>query len=218
MLSIFHDPMPAQALRTITCALPFHLDDTDQVNALFLRWHKHGAAPDKRLIDLWAYGYIVRYFLIKFASSSHHVSLAIDQLVAGVFADVQDHYDRVRCPERFAAWVATICKHAFVNHLRARRSTVSIDAERLVLTVEDTPPQRPHDTAVIYQAVCSAIDALPPYLGEVARLRLLENQSYAAISEATGHAPATLRSYVNKALTQLRANPSLRTLVEELRD
>ena len=210
--------MPAQTLRTITRALPFHLDDTDEVNALFQRWHTHGAASDKRLIDLWAYGYIVRYFLIKFAASSPHASLALDQLISGVFIDVHRHYDRVRRPERFAAWVATICKHAFVNHLRARRSTVSLDAEHLVLTVESPPPQRPHDTAVIYQTVRSAIDALPPYLRDVARLRLLDNQSYEAISAATGHTPATLRSYINKALTQLRANPSLRTLVEELRD
>jgi DNA-directed RNA polymerase specialized sigma24 family protein len=75
-----------------------------------------------------------------------------------------------------------------------------------------------HDALIIHQTVCAAIDTLPDFLSEVARMRLLENQSYQAISEATGKPLATLRTYVNRALGQLRENPALQALLEEMCD
>lgn len=212
--------MPFTTIQPIVAALPFHLDDAQQVNATFCRWHAHRRTTDKRLIDLWVYGYTYRYFLIKLAPSGRSTSAAFDQVVADAFSDVQAHLEDVRQPNRFTGWVGTICHHAFVNYLRTRRSTVTLeDGHPVLSTSTDAALSMPsHDAAIVYQSVATAIDALPPFLSEVTRLRLLEQRSYKAISRATGKPEANLRVYYQRALERLRQDPSLRTLLRELRD
>jgi RNA polymerase sigma factor (sigma-70 family) len=212
--------MMMHSFHMVADELPFHLDDTPQVNAAFVRWHRQQSEIDKRIIDLWTYCYIYRYFMIKFASSVREAPPCFDRLIAGAFADVQEHIHSVRRPERYTAWVGTLCKNTFINHLRTKRSTLSLDADSTTLLVESPPPRMigTHDALIIHQTVCAAIDTLPDFLSEVARMRLLENQSYQAISEATGKPLATLRTYVNRALGQLRENPALQALLEEMCD
>ncbi|HMB92629.1 MAG TPA: sigma-70 family RNA polymerase sigma factor [Rhodothermales bacterium] len=208
------------AFHTVADQLPFHIDDTPQVNAAFLRWHQHQTPGDKRIVDLWTYCYIYRYFTMKFAPSDQDTPLCFDRLIAGAFADVQEHIHSIRRPERYTAWVGTLCKNTFINHLRTRRSTLSLDADTATLLVEPPPPAvtGTYDAVLIQQTVCTAIDALPPFLSTVARMRLLENRSYEAISEATGKPLPTLRTYVNRALKQLRKNPALQELLAEICD
>ena len=66
--------------------------------------------------------------------------------------------------------------------------------------------------------IAAAIEALPAFLRDVTRLRLLEHHSYERISTVTGKTPATLRAYLNKALGLLRRNETLCTLLQEMRD
>ena len=74
------------------------------------------------------------------------------------------------------------------------------------------PPALRDDTLIC------AIDALPAFLRDVARMRLLDNCSYSAIQEATGKPLPTLRTYVNRALERLRGDATLRALLVEMRD
>lgn len=210
--------MTYSAIQPIVDHLPFHLDDTPQINALFTRWHRQPTEADRCLIDLWTYSYIYRYFHIKCAKSGGSTSASFDRLVTNAYADVQDHLHDVRQPDRFKSWVGTVCRHAFINHLRTRRSTVALDDGHPVLRVDPTPPASPYDSAVVYQTICNAVEALPPFLREVAHLRLLEQRSYEAISEITGKPMPTLRVYLNRAISYLRRNPTLCALVEEMRD
>ncbi len=210
--------MTIKSLRTVTDQLPFHLDDTAQVNGAFTRWRRHQRAADQRLVDLWTYCYIYRYFLVKVAASNRRTPLCFDQLVASAFADVQEHLPSIRQPDCYTGWVGTICKHTFVNYLRTRRGTVSLDQDETVALVEEPAATQAHDAAVVHHSICAAIAALPAFLRDITRMRLLEKCSYQTISTKTGKPLATLRTYVNRALSQLRRNERLRTLLEELRD
>lgn len=209
--------MTLTSLHQVAEALPFHLDDTAEANRVFQRWHRHHHPADKRLVDLWTYCYIYRYFLIKLASLRRPAPLCLDPLVAGAFADVQQHLEALRQPKRYTGWVATICKHAFVSYLRARRPLASFDDAPEPL-VEEPRPTQAHDDAVVHRALCRAIDSLPAFMREITRMRLLENCSYAAISRHTGKPLPTLRAYVNRALGQLRQNTRLQLIYHELQD
>ena len=79
--------MTFSILHEVTDLLPFHLDDTEQVNQAFARWRKSKTAGDKRLVDTWTYCYIYRYFLVKLASSTSTKTLTLDRLVANAFDD-----------------------------------------------------------------------------------------------------------------------------------
>ncbi|MCH8959831.1 MAG: sigma-70 family RNA polymerase sigma factor [Bacteroidetes bacterium] len=202
----------------MTDLLPFHLDDSELVNQAFVRWRQSQSAGDKRLVDTWTYCYVYRYFLIKLVSSASQKALTLDWLVANAFDDVQGSLRDIRRPECYTHWVSKICRNTFVNHLRTQRSLVSLDLGGLLLVDEDVSATEARDASVIYRSIRAAIEALPDYLREVARMRLLENRSYGAIREETGKSLKTLRSYVNKALIRLRRNPRLLLLLEEMHD
>ena len=210
--------MTFSSLHDMTDLLPFHLDDSELVNQAFVRWRQSQSAGDKRLVDTWTYCYVYRYFLIKLVSSASQKALTLDWLVANAFDDVQGSLRDIRRPECYTHWVSKICRNTFVNHLRTQRSLVSLDLGGLLLVDEDVSATEARDASVIYRSIRAAIEALPDYLREVARMRLLENRSYGAIREETGKSLKTLRSYVNKALIRLRRNPRLLLLLEEMHD
>lgn len=210
--------MTFSTIHEVADLLPFHLDDTGQVNETFARWRQNQEAGDKRLVDVWTYCYVYRYFLVKFAASEARTSLAFDRLVATAFADVQNNLRRVRQPRCYAGWVSTICKNTFVSYLRAYRSTVSLEHGMPVLVDEAPAAPSASDAGVLRASVSAAIDTLPDFLREVARMRLLENRSYGTIQEITGKSRPTLRTYVNRALAQLRQNATLQALHKEMSD
>jgi len=214
-------PPPAmlhRSLHAVADQLPFHIDDTAQVNAAFLRWHKHASDDDKRVIDLWTYCYVYRYFGVKFMVTDQHVPLCFDELVAASFDDVQRGLHRIRHPERYTAWVGTICKHRFVNYLRTRRRTVSFEEETPLLAVEPSAKNSRHDASAVLQSAQAAITALPTFLRDVARMYLLEQHSYKAISQQTGHPLPRLRAYLHRALGRLRQDTRLLALFNEWQD
>lgn len=206
------------SLHNLIDLLPFHLDDSDPVNEAFARWRHNPNASDKRLVDMWTYCYVYRYFLIKLASPVAHKSLILDRLVANAFEDVQSSLGSIRRPKCYTNWVSRICRNTFVNHLRTHHTVVSLDVQGPLPVDEGLSAIEARDASVIYQSIRAAIETLPDYLREVARMRLLENCSYGAIRDQTGKPLKTLRSYVNKALIRLRRNPDLLVLFDEIQD
>lgn len=210
--------MLIQTLRSIADELPFHLDDVDAANATFARWHQHRADADRRLVEIWTYCYVYRYFLAKFATSARREDGTLDDLVGRTFNDLLRHMPRIRQPERFTHFVSKVCRNTFVNHLRAGRTYVSLDDDIITLRTSALRADQAYDLVHTYQAVVRAIEELPDYLRGIARMRLLENCSYEEIHAATEHPIPTLRSYVNKAVRRLRTHPELRALIDELHD
>jgi RNA polymerase sigma factor (sigma-70 family) len=203
-----------RALDEVAAHLPFHVDDLDEANAAYQRWHTTGNPEDLEVVELWTYCYTRRYFVVKFLRDSAYGSTHLDMLVGKAFSRARDNLEKVKQPERFASWVSVICKNTFINFLRRYRDQAVLDEARTAA------PRRAefyeHDRLAVRRAVEHAIERLPPSLREVARLRFLEGRPYDYIVEATGRPAASVRSYVNKAVVRLREDPALVTLLEEI--
>lgn len=199
-------------LRALARELPFDLDDTDAAAAAYGRW-RAGEAAQRRHAELWAYLYAWRYFAVKFLREPNRPAADQDVLVTTAFGRVVAHFDAVRDPARFAAWVSVVCKNTFRNYLRRPATTTPLTdeaAEALAadstVEAEDEALDAPH----LRRVLDAAFAALPDYLREVARRRLVEGEPYESISEALGKPVPILRSYVNKTVERFRADPALR--------
>lgn len=203
-----------ERLDAVAAHLPFHLSETDQVNAAFSRWREEGAEEARRIVDLWTYCYIRRYYLVKFMRDPAPSASDLDALVERAYVKVEEHRIGIRDPGRYAHWVSVVCRNTFLNHLRRRRPHVSLDEEGGPVLVSEELPAPP-DFAFVLQVVLAAIARLPAYLQEVSRLRFVERRSYEQIGEATGKPLPIIRSYVHKALARLRQDPELLQLTEQ---
>ena len=189
--------------------LPFDVDDFDAASDAFLAWHHGRAEADRRTVQLWAYCYVVWYFYGKFArertSGPSDLDAAIERATRRVFRSMEE----VRDPERFPQFVSVLCRNVLLTHRERRRDTVEVD--------DGTAPVPPdaadaYDRVLVRRIIERAVDALPPAIGEVARMRLLERRSYADIAEATGRPVASTRTYYSKAIAKLRDDPALQAL------
>lgn len=140
-----------------------------------------------------------------------------DAVTDVALARVQAGRASVASPDRYDAWVAVVCKNAYLNFIRARRTQRSIE---LADAVHDPLPalEACYDAAVLRDVLLVAIERLPEFLREVARLRFAEDWSHAAIARRTGKALPTVRSYANKAATRLRNDTRLVRVLEGWRD
>jgi RNA polymerase sigma factor (sigma-70 family) len=207
-------PTSASDLRTVIDRLPFAVDDTDAANDAFRRWME-GEDPDaKRLVDLWTYCYVCRYFLSKSTRGIFDNTSDADELTTRAYRKVQDNREGVRNPSRYASWVSVVCKNTLLNYTRRNQFSESIDEkEGLTLTSDESPLVA--DIGFVREAFDEAIERLPQYLREPARLYFLEDQGFEQISESIGKPVATVRTYKHKAVKQLRTDERLREYVEQ---
>jgi RNA polymerase sigma factor (sigma-70 family) len=204
---------PVSELRTIIDRLPFSVDDTDAANDAFRRWVK-GSDPDaKRLLDLWTYCYVCRYFLSKSAKGTFDNTSDADELTTRAYRKVQDNRDAVRNPDRYANWVSVICKNTLLNYTRRDQFSESIEKEEGPTLTSDARASVA-DVGFVREALEEAIEQLPSYLQEPARLYFLEDREFEEISDAIGKPVATVRTYKHKAVKQLRTDDRLREYVE----
>lgn len=208
--------MVPRTLYAVAAKLPFHLDDIARVNDTFVRLQRHPNADDRDAVELWTYCYIYRYFLIKCATARRTSPLPLDELVTRAFSDMQRHRNSVRQPDRYAHWVSKLCRNTYINHLRGRRSYVELREEGTGLRVVDVKIEAGHDESLLHEMVRDAVERLPDYLRDVARMRFLEDRPYSEIQEVTGKPLDVLRSYANKSLNHLRRHTALQTLAAEL--
>lgn len=202
-------PMPAPYER-LAARLPFHLDDIERANAAFCAFRAAPGPATRRVVDLWTYCYVSRYFRTKFARETAYAVADVDLLVEKAQARIWAKRHTVRQPERYASWVSVVCKRTFLNWIRSRRRIVSIETPSAPPLVAE--PGRPLETVPVRAAVRAAVDRLPPFLREVARLRFVEGASYAAIAGALQKPAPVVRAYAFKARTRLRKDPLLRDL------
>jgi len=189
--------------------LPFPVDDFDAARDTYARWRSQGADPDLETSKLWAYCYVVWYFYGKFAREKSAGPSDLDQVIERSCRRIFRSIARVRDPQRFPHYVSVVCRNVFSSY-RDRRQPMSELPEL-------RSPAPEHDIEVldrplVRRAVERAVAALPTAIGEVARMRLLENRSYTDIAEATGRPVATTRTYMSKALVKLRDDPDLRAV------
>lgn len=211
-MSFYSSPYEYE-LNLVAQHLPFHLNETDKVNAAFVRWHQHDDEEAKYHIDLWTYCFIRRYFIVKFARDSSYSNVAdVDALIEKAYAKVQRYESTIDQKARYASWVSVVCKNTFLNYLRTVHAMVSINQEDGP-QLQGESLELMYDVGMMYEELQHAIERLPEFLRDVARLRFVEDCSYQEIGEATGKELPIVRSYVSKAALKLRSDPSLRSFL-----
>jgi RNA polymerase sigma factor (sigma-70 family) len=212
-------------LDTVARRLTFAIDDHDAANAMYARWRasRDDRRPDTRAleqIEVWAYCYVQRHALVRFAREPRLGGSAdLDALISATFLHVRTHLGDVRDVTRFSHWVAVACRNGFVTYCRRRALRPQLEAasESLAELPEDAPDEALElDRALVHRVVRAAVARLPETLRTVAEMRLIEGRPYDDIAYTTGHPQPTVRAYVSKAVSRLRADPDLRALQEEL--
>lgn len=199
---------PFEALDALATRLPFHIDDTAAANEAFVRWRSSGEDADRRIVQLWTYCFIRRYYTVKFVQDSSYGAADLDELIDKTFQKVEEASAEIKRPGKFTGWVSVICKNNYLNYLRSRKPSLSLDAEGGPQLVAERPAAY-DDVGLARDAVRRALERLPEYLQECARLRFIEGLSYEEISERTGYPLPRIRSYVNKAVARFRSDEQL---------
>lgn len=196
------------SFRDVAAALPFALDDVEAVNACSVRWHENGDPREKQTMDVWAYCFTRRYFVLK-QRDRRQIQTAHEELVERAYRNVIDKVEQLKNPDRFASWVSKICKNTYINFLRrTHHVTVVEDIEIYGEAVDHNTSQR-LDLEEFVRALAMAIAMLPEFSREIAERRLLKKQSYKQISQDLERPIATVRTYAHRAVHALRKNPRL---------
>lgn len=204
---------PTSELRTIIERLPFSVDDTAAANDAFGRWRNGGDPAAERIVDMWTYCYICRYFMSKSSQGAFDHASDTDELTTRAYRKVLDNRGEVRNPDRYANWVSVICKNTFLNYTRRDQFSESIEEEEgPTLTAEKR--QSVAEVGFVREALDEAIDRLPQYLQKPARLYFLEDREFEEISDAVDKPVATVRTYKHKAVKQLRTDERLQEYVD----
>ncbi len=201
-------------LSALAARLPFHVEDVDEVNALFLRWHKEQRHSDLKTLELWVYCRTQMYVLRKLARDTEATPNDFDQLSSVVFTKVQRGMTTVREPDRFSNWVNVVCRNAYVNERKKERPRDELNED--LLMDGPGPTLLDVDRAEVLRVVTRAIDRLPPSLSAVARMKLLEKKSYKQIAEVTGLPISSTRTYAAKVLNRLRKDLEVQEIVRDI--
>lgn len=204
---------PTSRLRTVTERLPFSVEDTEAANEYFQKWMETDDPEAERIVDMWTYCYVCRYFLTKSVGEDLRSAAAPAELISRTYQKIQEKRDGVRDPARYANWVSVVCKNTFLNHTRRNRAPESIHDEKGP-TLRAENPRTTERLGFVREAFEKAIDRLPNYLQEPARLYFLEDMDFDEISEKIGKAVPTVRTYKHKALRRLRKDDTLREYVD----
>ena len=105
---------------------------------------------------------------------------------------------RVRDPEKFPVWLATIARHKAHDVFRKRR-TVPLP-EQVAETIEPEPA----NTNVLDQRLHSALATLPELHRAALTLRYFEGMDYRTIENTLGLTNGALRGILGRALASMR--------------
>lgn len=203
----------SSGLQAVSDRLPFAMDNTDAVNDAFRCWRQQNDSEAEQIVELWVYCYVCRYFLLKAAGDGFDQAAVLDELITSTYEKIRDNRDSVRDPGQFSSWVSVVCKNTFLNYARRTRTAESIDrGQGPALRAEDGVPTA--ELGHAREVIEDAIDRLPKHLRTPARLYFLEDRNFEEISEETGKAVATVRTYKHKAVRRLREDDTLREYVE----
>ncbi|HEY7000814.1 MAG TPA: sigma-70 family RNA polymerase sigma factor [Candidatus Udaeobacter sp.] len=115
---------------------------------------------------------------------------------------------RVRDPEKFAGWLATIARHRSHDILRRRRTAPL--SEQLPEPIEPEPA----NNSALDQKLHSALATLPEVHRAAVTLRYFEEMDYRSIENILGLTNGALRGILGRALASMRKQlrPALTSL------
>jgi RNA polymerase sigma-70 factor (ECF subfamily) len=129
---------------------------------------------------------------------------AAEDVTAEIFIKALKAIDTYR-PEiaPFAAWLYRIAGNAVIDHVRARRVMVSIDAVADAADAGSAVDERALDRVEI-DRVWAAVDRLPPAQRAAVTLRFGRDLPIAAIAAHMGRSEGAVKLLLNRGLTALR--------------
>src|SRR4051794_33235770 len=108
---------------------------------------------------------------------------------------------RVRDPEKFPAWLATIARYRARDLLRRRRT---VPLEEDVLEISAAPESSPADETDRQEEIKTALATLPELHRSALALRYFEEMDYATIEQTLGLSNGALRGILGRALASMR--------------
>ena len=207
------------SLDELALRLPFGLDACADVNMAYSAHVRSPTRESAKLVDLWTYCFIRRYYLMKFIRESGFQSCELESVVEQTYRKVERGRRSLKRYDRYAQWVSVVCKNNYINFVTRRSHVIAIDSTLMEGHVHGGPPDGLDegdwvdpsvDAGMLYVALTRAIERLPGFLRHAARMRFVEQLSYDEISRLTGHSVATVRAYIHKICTRFRKDPGLK--------
>lgn len=203
-------PTNTTSIELVIRKLPFGIDDIPKVNAQYKSWHESKTPQDKIYIDLWIYCYIRRYFITKQLQNAYFDANDIEELIGQAYHKIQILLPSITQPDRFASWVSVVCRNFFITYTRKRRQLFA--TEEALYDYQDRAVTA-FDELLVYEVLDLAIQRLPEYLQETARLKFREDLTYEEMAARTGHSMQTLRAYIHKIIIRFKSDPEILGLI-----
>jgi RNA polymerase sigma-70 factor, ECF subfamily len=161
--------------------------------------------------DLDSFGRLCeRYYAVMTAVA--YGALADHQLAEDAaqeaFARALVHLRRLKTPEKFAPWLAQICRNVAIDMGRMRRRTTGVEESS---AVQDEPER---DSPV--EAVRRAIDDLPKSMREVLILRYYDERSYEQISAVLGLSKSAINGLLTRAKRKIAKSLRRQGVLEDM--
>jgi RNA polymerase sigma-70 factor (ECF subfamily) len=123
------------------------------------------------------------------------------------FAKALVNLRKLKTPEKYAPWLAQICRHTAADMVRARRRTVGVEVPP---AVQEEPLR---DSAV--EVVRRAIEELPRPMRETLILRYYDECSYERISSVLGLSRSSVNGLLTRAKRKLAKSLRRRGVLED---
>ena len=161
--------------------------------------------------DLDSFGKLCERYYAAMTAVAYSVladhQLAEDATQEG-FARALVNLRKLREPDRFAPWLAQICRHVAADMRRTRRRTVAVQTA--------SHARNEPDCEYPVQVVRQAIDELPRTMREVLILRYYDDRSYEQISGVLGLSKGAINGLLTRAKRKLAKSLRRRRVREDI--
>ncbi len=124
------------------------------------------------------------------------------------FARALVNLRKLKTPEKFAAWLAQICRNVAIDMGRGRRQTIYVQDPPAV----QDEPQRDSSVEVVRRAIADP----PEPMREVLILRYYDERSYRQISEVLGLSKSAINGLLTRAKRKLAKSLRRRGVLEDM--
>jgi len=146
--------------------------------------------------------------LVRFAKARLHDPMLAEDVVHDVFEAVLSGRAAFAGRAALRSWLTAILKHKIVDLVRQRAGTDSLDMDdedgpALTITCPNARPDELAEQRQLLARTLARIDALPPGLRDVVRLRVLEEESTEAVCAQLAISEDNLFVRLHRARRQL---------------
>ena len=148
---------------------------------------------------------IYRYVLFRVADD--HVT---EDITAHVFIKMWEKLPAYQAgPSPIAAWLYRIARNAIIDHFRARKTSIPVDALNAAELAHDDEVEDKLDLQVRLQELHAALKELTEGQREVLILKFIEGLSTPEIAQQLGKGEGAVRALQMRGLRELARSPSL---------